>query len=506
MQSSLKNKFKIKLIIPSIIVHNLDPHTGIPFMPHMAAYVAGAIDENFFDLEVIDSFGSYPFNYKINHDFLIIGKKIEDIKLKAQNADAIILYCRTAEDFFSVEEIIKEIKKSNKNTKIVLIENIQTVNSFSLEIMKNELFHIGADLIMLREPEKNINIVLNDLLNNSEMLSKHEDLIFKKKNEIIITKKGEFIKNLDEISFPKWEKFDLKGYWKIGFAHAPIKRKDKFLPLLTSRGCPFRCKFCISPTLNPNWRSRSAKNVVDEIEYFNKSMNINDFHISDLDPTVSEKRIIEICNLLLDRKIKVSWKLAQGTKIETIKKLSTIKLMKKAGLRFFSFSPESGSEKLMKKLNKPFDYDHAIKITKYLKKLNIPSQACFISGTPDETDQDRLKSINYMKLLVKYGVSEVALFIYTPLPGTALSDRLSGYKHLSELTRTPTWRADFKKLKRFRNKFYMTFFIEKTKKDLLFPLKIFFEIITRNYNTKMTMSFYKLIKLKIIHLITPKNV
>ena len=58
--------------------------------------------------------------------------------------------------------------------------------------------------------------------------------------------------------------------------------------------------------------------------------------------------------------------------------------MKESGLSFFSFSPESGSIDLMKKLNKPFDYEHGIKITKHLNKLNIPTQACFIAGTPPE--------------------------------------------------------------------------------------------------------------------------
>ena len=63
--------------------------------------------------------------------------------------------------------------------------------------------------------------------------------------------------------------------------------------MLSSRGCPYRCKFCVSSTLNPKWRKRSAKNVVDEMEYFNKKMNIVDFHFSDLDPTVNEKELLK---------------------------------------------------------------------------------------------------------------------------------------------------------------------------------------------------------------------
>ena len=66
---------------------------------------------------------------------------------------------------------------------------------------------------------------------------------------------------------------------------------------------PYRCKFCVSPTLNPTWRSRSAKNVVDEIEHLNKTLNVTDFHFSDLE-TVSEKRTLEIANEIINENYK----------------------------------------------------------------------------------------------------------------------------------------------------------------------------------------------------------
>ena len=82
------------------------------------------------------------------------------------------------------------------------------------------------------------------------------------------------------------------------------------------------------------------------MEYFYKKMNIKEFHVSDLDPTVKESRTIEICEELIKRNLPIRWKFAQGTKIETIKSVSTIDLLKKSGLTFMAFSPESGSSKL----------------------------------------------------------------------------------------------------------------------------------------------------------------
>ena len=73
------------------------------------------------------------------------------------------------------------------------------------------------------------------------------------------------------------------------------------------------------------------------MEYFNKKMGISDFHISDLDPTVNEKRIVNIAEEIIKRKLNIEWKLSQGTKVETIKNLSSLEIMKKSGLSFFLF-------------------------------------------------------------------------------------------------------------------------------------------------------------------------
>ena len=73
----------------------------------------------------------------------------------------------------------------------------------------------------------------------------------------------------------------------------------------------------------------------------------------------------------------MTWKLAQGTKIETIKDEETLELMYQAGCRFIAFSPETGSKKLLKKVNKPFDFDHALRMAAKMNKLGITVSSLF---------------------------------------------------------------------------------------------------------------------------------
>lgn len=490
------HNIKVSIIIPSIVIHGKDPHTGIPFMPHMAAYLAGALREKY-DVQAIDSLGINSNNFRKFNQFILIGIDEDEI-LKRIDKDTkyCFIYCRTIEDLFSVELIVKKLKKTQ--FKIILFENIQTTNSFSLRKINKDLFEMGADALVFGEPETTALEAIKFFENKNEKIEISDFAYKSNKNEIIISEKKFFKKELDEIKYPYWEIFNLEGYWKIGFAHPPIKKNIKFLPLLTSRGCPYRCKFCVSPTLNPIWRARSPKNIVDEIEYFSNKLNIKDFHVSDLDPTVNDKRTQEICKEIINRNLKIEWKFAQGTKIETIKSYNTLDLLKKSGLTFFSFSPESGSAELMKKLNKPFDYSKAIQVVKYLDKIGIRTQACFLIGTPDETFSDKIQSIKYIIKLTISGVDEIAVFIYSPIPGSALAERITGFKHYSELTRTPIWRNDFMKLIFFRNLMYLIFLLTKI---MFKPKKLIgnlIRIISGNYETKMEMSirkkifFYKL--------------
>lgn len=493
------NKIKVNVIVPPVVVHNLDPHTGIPFLPHMAAYLTAAINFYNYDVKVIDCFGENSHKRKIYNEFMILGlNEKETVNKIDKDVKICFIYCKVIEDLFATEKIIKEIKNSRPEIKVCLFENIQTTNSFSLKKIVNYLFNKGCDLTIFGEPERRIDNIITNLV-EEKSLDNIPGIAYLNSGKININENDNFDEDLDNLPFPLWEKFNMSGYWKIGFAHAPIKKNKKFLPILSSRGCPYRCKFCVSPTLNPKWRKRSAKNVVDEMQYLHENLNIDDFHFSDLDPTVNEKRTIEICKEIISRKLNFEWKLAQGTKIETIKNESTLHLMKEAGLTFFSFSPESGSIELMKKLNKPFDYDHALKMTSCLNKLKIHTQACFIAGTPPETDYDRKKSIEYVKKLIKNGLDEIAVYIYSPIPGSFFADQVGGFEHYSQLTRSPKWRKDYKKVNSFRIKMYLTFF---TYKLIYFPNKVikeFYRMFSRNFSTKMEMSFFKFFKLRMMH-------
>jgi hypothetical protein len=231
------------------------------------------------------------------------------------------------------------------------------------------------------------------------------------------------------------------------------------------------------------------------MEHFYRVLGVTDFHVSDLDPTVNDKRTREICRELIKRKLPIIWKLAQGTKIETIKNEETLELMAAAGCRFVSFSPESGSKRLLKIMNKPFDHEHGLRMARKMSELGVRMQAVFLGGVPGEEPADRDQSVAYARELIRAGVDEISLVIFTPLPGAKLSGAINDFRHYSECTPSPAWRKDYRELTAYRRRMYLNLLVSKMR---FHPRKLVREIVslaTLNFRTKMSMSLFKQAKL-----------
>ena len=149
----------------------------------------------------------------------------------------------------------------------------------------------------------------------------------------------------------------------------------------------------------------------------------------------------------------------------------------------------------MKKINKPFNYEHAIKIVKEFNKCKIYSQACFVLGYPGENNFDILKSLKMIFNLTIKGIDEIAVFIISPLPGSKIYRELQGMNNLDKLSFSPTWRKDYKILNLWRIIFYFIFIITKL---IFYPHKIFKQMsnfLTKKFDTKMEMVPFKAFKL-----------
>ena len=144
--------------------------------------------------------------------------------------------------------------------------------------------------------------------------------------------------------YPAYNLIDLAAYHSAGRAHGPSL--GPYLPLITSRGCPYNCSFCATPRLSGRrWRGQWPEAVVAEVKFLRDEYGVSDFHIQDDNFTTSKERVEKICAGLEKLSQPFSFCLPSAVKIKEVTP-ELIGKMKRAGLRYIAFSPESGSERV----------------------------------------------------------------------------------------------------------------------------------------------------------------
>ena len=490
----------VTLINPNIVSQKDDfSGSGIPYMPSGLAHLAAYLREQGHAVTVVDAFGLAPDRIRATRTHFIQGLTAEETAARLPaNADLLGFYAHLTVTHPALLGIIRAARVRFPKVPTMVLENVNKVNSYSLRQVYREFFDLGVDHVVLGYLERRTGRLLEALAAGNAGAAVDGVISRVSGDKFLPPDDTGGNADLDGLPFPAWDLFPVENYWKLGYSHAPFTTA-RYLPLLTSRGCPFNCGFCITPEVTDrHWNARSAENVADEIQHLQTRFGVGEFHIEDVNPTLDKKRIVRLSQLLVERKARVIWKLAQGTKLESLDE-ETISWMAEAGCRYVSFSPESGSPRVLQLMGKPVNLDHARDVARWLKRHGIYSQSCFVLGYPGEEDEDRKQSAALARQLARIGVDEIALFIITPMPGSRIFRPMGGQERaLDELTFTPTWRPDYPRLARHRKAIYVQYLLLKL---LFHPLRTFgyaWALATGRFQTKIEMTIYR--KLKVLWL------
>lgn len=228
-----------------------------------------------------------------------------------------------------------------------------------------------------------------EYITNEDPLRVKGLVIKDRRGNVIFTGDRENIANLDSLPYPAFNKVNINRY-----NHFP--KKDKPVSsIVTSRGCVFDCAFCFH-TLGYKWRARSPGNVVNEIEWQIKELKIKELCIYDDNFTFDEERAEKICDLMLERDIKINIQFPNGIYINKINKVLLGKL-KKIGTHYIGLAPESGNKNTMERVKKSSEDEQIKNIVSTCRKLNIRTLGFFILGFPWEGSGEIKRTIDYAK-------------------------------------------------------------------------------------------------------------
>jgi radical SAM superfamily enzyme YgiQ (UPF0313 family) len=455
----------ITLLSPRLPIQKSDfLGSGVPYWPTELAIFASFLKEQHEDVFVIDLFGSGVKTLEEKEDHYLQGAPMTRFidSDAIRKSDAFVLFAISS---MSHQELlsITRLLKTTANKPLFILENSQAVTAYAIDQKEKDYFDAGADGLICGEPYWNWPEIRRALFSNGSEAP--TNVILKSAATPRSPAERKYNKT-PTYPIPAWELFPRDGYWSLPYSHGP--KTKTYLPLFTSRGCPYPCDFCVVPETNDQrWRGRSPEEVVNEIEILKNKFGVKDFQIEDLNPTVSKARTQAICELLIDKKLDIRFYIVSGTKAETIP-IEQVEWLAKAGCRYISISPESGSYDVMKAIGKPFDYAHGLRLIKECHKFGIYTQACFVIGHPEEKERDFQASQEYLGELVSAGLDEVAIFILAPLPGSTLfqKNKIQLDDDNLLISFSPKGRKDWVELTKKRSKLIQTFFIRKLARGL----------------------------------------
>lgn len=230
-------------------------------------------------------------------------------------------------------------------------------------------------------------------------------LAWRKQGEIVINPDRPFIPDLNDLPIPKHEVLPLDKQ------RMPMI-KGPFTFIVTSRGCPAGCRYCIKHvTYQNSVRVRSAENIVEELEYLGR-LGIHNIHMyADLF-TVNRDHVVDLCNLIIERNLKIKW--TCNSRVDYVDE-EMLSLMGQAGCWLISWGIESANEIVLKRVRKGYKKEQAFKALEWAKSAGIKNWGYFIIGLPGETEESIRETIDYSKDLPL----DIALFhIAAPYPGT----------------------------------------------------------------------------------------
>jgi radical SAM superfamily enzyme YgiQ (UPF0313 family) len=217
------------------------------------------------------------------------------------------------------------------------------------------------------------------------------------------------------------------GEYKLG----TLKGSLPFSSIQTIRGCPWKCIFCASEQLETSRiLRRSIPSIVDEIEHLVDEYNISHFMILDDVLTLVRKRIVEFCQLIIERNLQITF---EGSTRANLLNDELVQLMKKAGLIRLSFGLETVDEDMRKTMNKKVPLDAYRQANALLNKYDIEALNSVMIGLPGESEENVWKTLNFLK--ETKDVKQANFAIAVPYPGTKFHEMaLNGTNGMTLLT------------------------------------------------------------------------
>lgn len=321
------------------------------------------------------------------------------------------------------------IKQANKNIKICF-------GGFHPTLYPEETCRLdNVDFVVMGEGEETFAELISKLVDDIDC--KRFDEIdglgwVDNSGNVVLNKHRKPISNLSELPLPAHDLIDISKYTHV------LSNESKTAYIQTSRGCPFGCRFC--DMRRTTFRSRDEDSVIREIKYL-YCKGIKEIFFLDDTITVNKKRVIKLCQRIMDEKIKIKYKIS--SRVNTVDE-EILYYLKRSGCVRIHYGVESGSQRILDYLEKGITIEQIVKAFEMTKQAGIATYAYLMVGVPTETKDDFEATLSLVKRIKP---DYITYSICTPFPKTKLYQDLIEQRYFDrdywqEFAEKPTY--DFK--------------------------------------------------------------
>jgi anaerobic magnesium-protoporphyrin IX monomethyl ester cyclase len=370
--------------------------SGVMYYPIWLAYATGVLEKAGFNVRLVDA----PAR---GFDLTDVLQQIDEFKPRL-----VVLDTSTP----SIEndlQVAESIHAKIPNAYIALVGPHVTA-------LPDEVLSSSSAVAMVARGEYDYTLrYLAECLEDNCDLSSVEGISYRANDgSIVHNPQRPFIKDLDEIPFVS-EVY--KKHLIIEDYFYSITRYPE-VAIITGRGCPYECSYCLWPqTLTGHgYRKRSTVNVADEFEYISRELpQVKEIFIEDDTLTVDQRRSIAFAEELIRRGNKIPFTANSRADIS----YDTLNCLKNAGLRLVCVGFESGDQQVLDNINKKITIEQFYQFRAAARRANVLVHGCFMAGNPGETKETLVKTLNLAKSLNPDTAQFFPIMIY---PGTEAFD------------------------------------------------------------------------------------
>jgi len=311
-------------------------------------------------------------------------------------------------------QISKIVKKCAKEIPVVWGGTHSTI------LPEQTLENPNIDVVVNGEGELTV-LELTKAIEKNKSIKDIKGIHFKRKDSSQINTGPRPFMNMDNMLPTPWELVNPRDYIYKDFYMRDVKRTMDIGQ--TSRGCPYRCGYCCSAFIRKHWRPMSAKKAIERIVDDVRRFKLDSIWLRDDNFFANLKRAKEICQGMIDNKLDIKW-YTSGTRADAINRMTheQITTFKKAGAEVFKIGAESGSDRILKLINKECTVKELHMANMKSKKYDIIPAMSFMGGFPTETYGELMQTIDCMiKVKKDNPAAQVeSMCIFTAYPKTRI--------------------------------------------------------------------------------------